>query len=158
MHRRLWIRLRASHGRQKAGHASRVTVGYGETYLNKIAHGGQRWDASYLSREHVRDLSRWLLLSLSPDIAEAIDSESARTGLRLSEDEELIYFYSRALVLLLWVRDGHSVMNHHTMDQMVSDNAKQYIHFRMLIDAYQSLIGMTRCGAPRVLTRTLVRR
>ena len=51
----------------------------------------------------IKGISQRLIEMVSPSIAKAI--KRAKSGLRLSEDKELIHFYSKAIGLLLWVRD-----------------------------------------------------
>ena len=52
-----------------------------------------------------------LIEIVTPDIAEVV--ERAKTGIKRSEDGEMINFYS--LRLLLWIKDGQSVKNRGTV-------------------------------------------
>ena len=64
---------------------------------------------------------------LIPDTVKAV--EQAKTEIRLAEEEELINFYSKALSLLLWVRDGYSGINRFMVYRMVRDQRKTVYPF-----------------------------
>ena len=72
--------------------------------------------------ETVKSTSPRLIERVVQEAQKAI--EGAKVDIELAEEMDLIMFYSKALGLLLWVRDGHSGPNRDMVRQLVKDKIK----------------------------------
>ena len=59
-------------------------------------------------RNSQRYISPRLIETATPDVQKAIQDANLKDEINFAEEMEQINFYSRALGLLLWVRDGSS--------------------------------------------------